>query len=50
MRRSRTASSHPMQAATGGRAGTPPPGGGLVTGTGAGTAPMTPATASWRRG
>jgi hypothetical protein len=50
MRHSRPASSHLMQTATGGRAGTPPPGGGLVTGAGAATAPMTPATASWRRG
>jgi hypothetical protein len=49
MGRSLTASSHPVQAVTGGGEGTPPLGGGHRPGTGAGTARMTPATAPWPR-
>jgi len=48
--RSRTASSHPMRAVTGGRVETPPPCGGLFTGAGARTGRVAPATASWPRG
>jgi hypothetical protein len=50
MRRSRAARSHPMHAVTGGGEGTPPPGGGLVTGAGAGPARVAPATVSQPRG
>ena len=48
MRRSRTASSHPAHAVTGGGEGTPPPGGGLLTSAGDGPARVTPV--SWPRG
>ena len=49
MRRSRTASSRPMQAVTGGGEGTPPLGGGLA-GAQVETIRVTPATTSWPRG
>jgi hypothetical protein len=49
MRRSRAAPSHPMHAVTGGE-GTPPPGGGLVTGARAGPARAAPATVPLLRG
>ncbi len=45
-RRSRTASSHPVQAVTGGGQETPRAGGGVPTGTGAGAVGVAPATAS----
>ena len=50
MRRSRAAPSHLMHAVTGGGEGTPPPGGGLVTGARAGPARVAPATVSQLRG
>jgi hypothetical protein len=50
MRRSRAAPSHPMHAVTGGAEGTPPPGGGLVTGARTGPARVAPATVSQLRG
>jgi hypothetical protein len=48
MRRSRIASSRPAHAVAGGGEGTPPPGGGLLTGAGAGPGRVTPVP--WPRG
>jgi hypothetical protein len=50
MRRSRTASSHPVHAVAGGGEGTPPAGGGLLTSAGAGPARVAPAPTSRPRG